>query len=135
MKYPAYESSTLEFKRELPAKQQIAKTIIGFCNMHGGTLIIGINNLGEIIGVDEFEIEQLEEDLHRSIYASCTPPILPSLHIQRIENKVILLIEVSEGMTKPYFYSSLGKQEGTFIRIGNATMKATAKMIQELEWH
>ena len=38
-------------------------------------------------------------------------------------------------MTKPYFYSSLGKQEGTFIRIGSAIMKATAKMIQELEWH
>ncbi len=135
MKYPAAESSTLEFKRELPSKQQIIKTIIGFCNMYGGTLIVGVDDFGEIIGINEESTPQIAEDLHRSIYASCTPPILPSLHTQRIDNKILLLIEVSEGMAKPYFHSSSGKQEGTFIRIGSETVKATPLMIQELEWH
>lgn len=134
MKYPERESSTLEFKRELPNKQQITKTIIGFCNMHGGTLVIGVDDHGEIIGIKEEDAPQLMEDLHRSIYASCTPPILPSLHTQRLDDKILLLIEVSEGMIKPYFHSSSGKQEGTFIRVGSETVKATPLMIQELEW-
>lgn len=47
MKYPEKESSILEFKRELPAKQQVIKTIIGFCNMHGGKLIVGVDDSGK----------------------------------------------------------------------------------------
>ena len=95
MKYPANESSTLEFKQEAPAKQQIIKTIIGFCNMHGGTLVVGVDDNKEILGIDESLVEQLMEDIHKSIYASCTPPILPSLHIQRIDDKILLLIPSS----------------------------------------
>lgn len=134
MKYQKQESTTLEFKRELPAKQQIIKTIIGFCNMYGGHLIIGVGDDCEIVGVDENHIEELIEEINRSIYASCTPTIIPSLHTERIDDKLLLVIEVSEGMTKPYFISVLGKQEGTYIRIGTQTVKATAQMLQELDW-
>jgi ATP-dependent DNA helicase RecG len=134
MKYNKKESSTLEFKREVPSKQQIIKTIIAFCNTYGGILVVGIDDDLEIVGVDENSVDQLIEDIHRSIYASCTPSIIPSLYTQRIENKILLFIEVSDGMLKPYFLSSLGKLEGTFIRVGTETVKASPRMIQELEW-
>lgn len=134
IRYPNKESTTVEWKREVPTKQQIVKTIVGFCNMYGGTLVVGVDDQGTVIGVDESQIAELTEELHRSIYASCTPPILPSLSAQRIEDKVVLLIEVSEGMLKPYFISSLGKEEGTFIRVGTQTVRATPPMIQELQW-
>ncbi|MDE3055232.1 MAG: putative DNA binding domain-containing protein [Verrucomicrobiota bacterium] len=132
--YSQQESPTLEWKREVPTKQQIIKTMIGFCNMHGGKLIIGVDNQGIVVGIDESKIAELIEDLHRSIYASCTPPILPSLSVQRVGDKAILLIEVSEGMLKPYFLSSLGREEGTYIRVGTQTVKATPGMLQELSW-
>lgn len=134
MKFNKQESAILEFKRESPSKQQITKTIVGFCNMHGGQLIIGIDNNCDIVGVDEGQIPQLMEDIRRSIYASCTPTIIPSLHTLRVEDKLLFIIEVSEGMLKPYFISSLGKKEGTYIRVGTETILATAQMIQELEW-
>jgi ATP-dependent DNA helicase RecG len=134
MRYPEKESPTLELKGELPSKQQIAKTIIGFCNMFGGRLIIGIDDRYQIIGVDEKQVEQLLEDISRSIHSSCTPSIIPSLHLQRLENKTLVVIEVPEGMTKPYFLSSSGKQEGTFIRVGTEIVKASPQMIHGLEW-
>lgn len=43
MKYTEFESSFLEFKREVPKNDQIIKIIIGFCNRYGGTLLIGVD--------------------------------------------------------------------------------------------
>jgi ATP-dependent DNA helicase RecG len=43
------ESSTLEFKQELPKNNQIVKTIIGFANQFGGRLIIGVAENGSIV--------------------------------------------------------------------------------------
>lgn len=134
MKYPEKESSTVEFKRDLPTKNQIIKTVIGFCNMYGGKLIVGVDDSGEIIGLPEEKIDQLMEDLHRSIFASCSPTVIPSIHMQRIDNKILLIIEVSEGMTKPYFLASVGVDDATYLRIGSQTVKANQAMIHELKW-
>ena len=134
MKYPEKESSILEFKRELPSKQQVNKTIVGFCNMHGGKLVVGVEDSGEIVGIPEDALDETMENLHRSAYSNCSPTIIPSMHLQRIENKVVLIIEVSEGMTKPYFITSDTIDNGTYVRIGTQTVKATPEMIRELQW-
>ena len=134
MKYPEKESSILEFKRELPSKQQVNKTIVAFCNMHGGKLIVGVEDSGEIIGISEEEIDETMENLHRSAYSNCSPTVIPSIHLQRIHNKLVLIIEVSEGMTKPYFITSDTIENGTYVRIGTQTVKATPEMIRELQW-
>ncbi len=134
MLYSEKESSILEFKREIPTKQQIVKTMIGFCNLYGGRLILGIDDNREIIGIPEDTVDQISESLHRSIYESCTPLIIPSIYSQRIDDKVILLIEVSSGMTKPYYLTSEGINKGTYCRIGTQTIKATPEMLQDLQW-
>ena len=67
MKYPGLESSTLEFKQSIPEKDQIIKTIIGFCNRNGGKLIIGVGATGEIIGVAEEEVQKIMEHLDKGI--------------------------------------------------------------------
>lgn len=134
MLYPEKESAILELKREIPTKQQIIKTIIGFCNLYGGRLILGVNDHREIIGIPEETIDQLIESLHRSIYESCTPLIIPNIHTQRIDDKMILLIDVSSGMTKPYYLTTEGINNGTYWRIGTQTVKATPEMIQDLQW-
>lgn len=134
MKYPGNESSTLEFKRELPSKQELVKTIIGFCNLYGGRLVLGVDDHGEILGIPEESIDALMENIQRSIFDSCTPTIIPEIHSQRIEDKLILIVEVSEGMNKPYYHQSKGLEEGTYYRMGKQTMKATPEIIQELQW-
>lgn len=134
MKYPGHESSTLEFKQELPSKQEIAKTIVGFCNLYGGRLIIGVDDTGEIVGISEEEIDRLLESLQQSIYVNCTPTIIADIHTQRIEDKLVLIIEVSEGMNKPYFIKTKGLDDGVYLRLGRQTMKASPEIIRELQW-
>lgn len=134
MQYPEKESANLEFKRELPNKQQIIKTIVAFCNLFGGKLIIGIDDKRNIIGIPEQNIDALILSLEQSIYQSCSPTILPSIYTQRLFDKLLLIIEVSQGMNKPYFIRSQGLNDGTFIRIGSSTMLANASMIQTLAW-
>lgn len=134
MKYLEPESSTIEWKSSFPEKEQIVKTIIGFCNRFGGKLVIGIANNGEIVGIDESAAEAQMEHLDKMIYESSAPPIIPLVHAQRIGDKVVLLIEVSSGMNKPYYIKSLGMEKGVFVRLGRSTMRANADMIEELKW-
>ncbi len=134
MKYPGHESSILEFKRAVPTKQELTKTVIGFCNLYGGRLVIGVDDGGEILGVSENEVDNLIEGIQQSIFHNCSPFIIADIHTQRIDDKLILLIEVSEGMNKPYFLVSKGVDEGTYLRMGRQTKKATAEIIQELKW-
>lgn len=134
MKYPGEESSNLEFKESIPENDQIIKTIIGFCNQKGGKLVIGVNSNGEIIGLKNDDIQRMMEFINKSIFEASYPPIIPLVYIQTIADKIILIIEVSAGMNKPYYRKSEGLDRGTYIRLGRSTLRATSDVIEELKW-
>jgi ATP-dependent DNA helicase RecG len=132
MKYPASESSTIEFKQEIPSNEKIIKTIVGFCNQHGGRLIIGVADDGVVYGIDPHKAEEMMEYLGKMIYETTAPPIIPLVYTRRLIDKTILVIEVSSGMNKPYYIIADGIAKGTYIRLGRSTLKANADMIEEL---
>ncbi len=134
MHYPHLESSTLEWKKEIPRNDQIIKTVIGFCNQCGGKLVIGVANSGDIVGVPECVIQESLEFLEKAIYEASHPAILPRIYTQRFGEKMLLIIEVTSGMNKPYFRKSEGMEKGTYIRLGRSTLKATGEIINELQW-
>lgn len=134
MHYPEQESTTIELKVSLPKNDQIIKTIIGFCNQNGGKLIIGVANDGQVVGIPEEEVEYTREYLEKSIYEASNPPIIPQVYAQRLGEKIILIIEVSSGMNKPYYLKSEGLDKGVYVRIGRSTARATPDMIEELKW-
>jgi ATP-dependent DNA helicase RecG len=134
MRYPEAESSVLEFTSALPENDQIIKTIIGFCNRNGGKLIIGVEPDGTITGIPEAEIQRVMEYANKSIFEASSPPIIANVHSQRIGDKTLLIVEVSSGMNKPYYRKSEGLDQGTYVRLGRSTVRATADMIEELKW-
>ncbi len=134
MQYPGFESVSLEFKEKTPKYQQIIKTILGFCNNLGGKVVIGVNDDGQIIGLSEAEVNESMFSLQQAIYQSCTPPILPAVYAQRIQDRLLLVVEVSMGMNKPYFFTKEGMAVGTYIRVGAHTQKASPELISELQW-
>lgn len=134
MKYPAEESSKLEFKKTIPENDQIIKTIIGFCNQKGGKLIIGVDSNATIVGLSNDDVQKTMEYINKSIFESSAPPIIPLVYIQTIADKTILIIEVSSGMNKPYYRKSEGLDKGTYIRLGRSTLRATSDIIEELKW-
>lgn len=133
-KYQEMESSLLEWKETLPQKQPIYRTVVGFCNQNGGKIVLGVRDDGVIVGLAQNQVEELLETLERDIYQACSPPIVPRVFARRIEDKSIVIIEVSPGMNKPYYITSEGLEQGTYVRIGPHTVRANADMIEELRW-
>ena len=134
LKYPQTESTTLEFKADVLKNDQIIRTIIGFCNLYGGQLVLGVDDQGDIRGIPDTKAEELLESLSQTIFQACSPNIIPSVYLRRFADKVVLIIEVSSGMNKPYFRSSEGIDNGTYIRIGRSTIRASREIIEELRW-
>ncbi|MDJ0764160.1 MAG: putative DNA binding domain-containing protein [Myxococcota bacterium] len=134
MKIGFEESSTTEFKEAFPQKKQIAKTCVAFCNLYGGSIYVGIRDDGTITGVSEEEIQQSIEFLGKHVYENCSPPIIPRVYAKRFGEQAVLVVEVSSGMSKPYFLSSEGIGTGVYIRVGRSTLRATPETIQELQW-
>jgi len=128
------EGKTIEFKIELPNSNTLAKTIIAFSNTGGGKLIIGVNNQGEIIGLDaDINIFELKDKVASIIYETCYPTVLPDIYTTTIDGHLLLIIEVYRGNLLPYYLKNKGKNEGVYIRVGATNRKASHENILELE--
>ncbi|HFB99657.1 MAG TPA: ATP-binding protein, partial [Phaeodactylibacter sp.] len=103
------ESKILEFKKVPPGSEKIAITITAFSNTAGGKLIIGVDDTGKIIGIDD-NVFELKDKVASIIFDNCHPNILPEIYTVNIENKLVLVIEVSKGSLLPYFIKNKGKE-------------------------
>ena len=129
------ESRTLEFKKELPAdSSKWVKTVVAFANGAGGSLVIGISNQREVIGIPkETDIFVLKDKIADTISEMCVPQIMFDIYQESIENKVLVVVDVFPGNDTPYFIKSFGKDTGTFIRLNATTRNADITTIDELE--
>lgn len=128
------EGRKLEIKETLPSGNKIERTAVAFSNDAGGEIYIGIKNEPrEITGIPENELVKLEEQISNIIYENCQPTILPDILVQKIEDKYILVVKIPRGSLTPYYIKSLGKESGTFIRVGSTNRLADREIIEELE--
>lgn len=126
------ESKTLEFKQQLPKGEQLVKSLIAFANTSGGKLLIGVDDERQIIGIqgDEFE---LMDQVASIVHANCLPTLLPSIYLETLDNKIVLIVQVHRGSQLPYYLKSKGREQGTYVRIGASNRPASLDMIHELE--
>ncbi|MGB9718803.1 MAG: RNA-binding domain-containing protein [Thermoproteota archaeon] len=121
----AGESEKLEFKKSLAERDEILETITAFSNTRGGTVVIGVDDHGNVIGVDfkKGEIESLENSINQLI----EPRVYPDFKIIPYRNRLILKIEVHEGFNKPYFYRG-----ACYVRRGSVTRRLDRNGILEV---
>ena len=127
------EGKTLEFKRELPRFEQIAKTVIAFANTSGGRLLIGVDDDGGLIGVAADEVLDLQDRLYASLYEQIHPTLMPEIYTSNLDGVLLLVIEVFRGQSLPYFLKHKGKANGVYLRLGASNRVAGADYIAELE--
>ena len=128
------EGKTVEFKEALPSNQSIAKTVISFSNTAGGKLIIGVDDQGNVTGINpEVDILDLQDRIASIIYDHCYPNVLPDIYTSTMDGKVLLVVEVYRGNLLPYYLKKQGKNKGVYIRIGATNRKASYENIIELE--
>lgn len=71
------ESPHVEFKKDFPKQvDNLCKTMVAFANCGGGTLLIGINDDGEIIGFPTAKVADEKMQTLAKLARSCSPPLL-----------------------------------------------------------
>ncbi|MCK9631130.1 MAG: putative DNA binding domain-containing protein [Methanoregula sp.] len=117
------ENESVEFKTRLFDPQIIAKILGAFANTKGGTIIIGIDDLAHIVGV---------EDIPRTIRilkqatTQIDPPLEISIETVQFENKSVVVAKV------PKSEKSLHSFKGVFFqRVGHTAIPISSKNIIE----
>lgn len=129
------ESSNIEFKVEVPKKsEKYIKTVVAFANTAGGKIIIGIDDkTHEVIGVDTNEVFKIIDNITNTISDMCYPQIFPSIEVDTIEDKSVIVIEIYPGACRPYYMKSMGKELGTYIRVSGTSRPADEAILKDLE--
>ena len=125
------EDQETELKVELT--KDIKKEIVAFANTNDGTIYIGIDDNGKIIGLKQAEkdLEALSGMIREGIKSDLT--LYTKIYIERVENKDIIIVKVSEAPNKPYYLSDKGlKSSGVYLRHGNVSVQANEEVIKRL---
>jgi predicted HTH transcriptional regulator len=124
------ESKTLEFKRNTSSTEPILKSVIAFANTAGGIILIGVDDDGTIVGVDD--PAHIQEQLTNTIAHRIKPQILPDFHVFEATGKSVLVIQVDHAPI-PYYLSDKGEENGVYVRLGNSNRLASKETITEIK--
>lgn len=130
-KIPKIESNTVEFKENLTA--DLEREVVSFLNSKkGGDIYIGINNKGDVLGVENPDALQLA--ITDRIKNNILPTVMGAFDVfsEEVQGKTIIHIVISRGVEKPYYLKKYGlSPKGAFIRIGTSVQQMTSSMIEE----
>ena len=125
------EDQKKELKVELT--KDIKKEIVAFANTNDGTIYIGIDDDGKIVGLTnaEKDLEALSGMIREGIKSDLT--LYTKIYIEKINNKDIIIVKVSEAPNKPYYLSDKGlKSSGVYLRHGNVSVQASEEVIKKM---
>jgi ATP-dependent DNA helicase RecG len=96
------EDSTRQFKEKLQNAHQIAVEMCAMSNSIGGVIYIGVKDNSEINRLSLEEIRLYNQYISAAANEQIKPAIYPQTQTISIDNKNIIIIYVSEGVSKPY---------------------------------
>lgn len=102
------ETSKVQFKRELDSNDAMAAELIAFSNAKGGKIFIGVEDkTGELIGLNADQIRRYNQSLVNIANDMIKPQVFIFTEVINVSEDVesgkkILVVEISEGISKPY---------------------------------
>lgn len=124
-----YESEIIELKEIYTT--DLKKEIVSFANTNGGTIYIGVQDNGTIVGVDHADsvIQQIANSIRDSIRPDIS--MFTSIELLKDENKSYIKVTVDSGTKKPYYLSDKGlKPTGVYVRSGTTSAPASEDAIR-----
>ena len=123
-----YESERIEYKSQM--LEDLYKEVIAFANTDGGVIYIGIDNEGNLTGIDD--VDETYTRLTNGIRDAIAPDVTMFVRYVLQDNKVIR-IEVGEGSYKPYYLKAKGiKPTGVYVRQGASSVQASPDQIRRM---
>ena len=123
-----HEGPTLEFKREWT--DSIKKTIVAFANSEGGTLLVGIDDGGDVVGVDDGDqcLVRIMQSAGNAIKPDVT--LFMDAKVEDRDGKPVVRVEVRRGTARPYYLAEKGiRPEGVYVRQGALSAPASEAAI------
>lgn len=123
-----FETERMEFK-ELWT-DHLYKEVIAFANTGGGTILVGVNDRGESVGMKD--VDDVYTRITNGIRDAISPDITVFVKYALVQGKVIR-IEVGEGTYKPYYLKAKGlKPTGVYVRHGASSVPASSEQIRQM---
>ncbi len=120
------EHQEQDFKLRIDDARKIAKTLSAFANTSGGKLLVGVKDNGTIAGVKE------EEEYHMLQHAAhqhCKPPVELQFQAWKVEDKLILEVNVVPASKKPILAEFEKENWKAFLRENDQNILAPAVML------
>ena len=125
------ECTAYDFKLMLEEKKPKSwlKSVSAFANGSGGSLFFGIDNDGNVKGLDD--VQHVCETISSRIRDYMDP--IPEVEMipQAIDGLHVLQLKVNSGHYTPYYYVGDG-QRVAFVRVGDESIPATAEQMVRL---
>ena len=125
------ECETMELKTIVV--EDIKKEVIAFANGDGGQLYVGVNDDGEVIGVDS------PDDVILRISGMVRDAIKPDVtmfvryDILKENDRQIVAVDIQRGTNRPYYLGKKGlRPEGVYVRQGTSSVPATETAIRQM---
>ena len=127
MKY--FETEKIELKRTL--NDSFEKEVVAFLNTHDGTIYIGIDDHGNIVGVEQ--VDKIMKKIADIISDSILPNAQEFIHYSAIyeEGKIIIKVDVKKGNSLYYIKKYGRSSAGCFIRIGTTSRGMSEEQIEK----
>lgn len=125
------ESEYVELKEQY--SDTILKEIVAFANSGGGSIYVGINDDGEIIGVDD--ADKLIQRIANTVRDAVAPDVTMSVSYKCLEQegKTYIEIQVQRGTMVPYYLKNKGlRPVGVYVRQGTSAVPVSDSAIREM---
>lgn len=124
------ENSTVEFKRDDVRNHALAKELVAFLNLDGGTVLLGVEDDGTVSGTTRNRLEEWVSELCR---VKIEPPIIPVLSWARDAEpgRHVLTVRVPLGPNKPYARVH-DNRKIYYVRVGKTTREASREELERM---
>ena len=124
------EDSRLEFKRDGIENHVLAKALVAFLNLEGGTVLLGVDDDGSISGTFRDRLVEWVMEVGR---VKIEPQIIPLVSWTRAIDPGcdVLAVRVTRGPDKPYACLHGGRKT-YYIRAGNTSREASREELQRM---
>lgn len=121
------EDSRNQFKKDVNNIDALAIELIAFSNTLGGKIFVGVEEdekrKGKITGLSSQDIHRINQLLSNAGSQNVKPAINPLTEIVTIDDKRLLIIDVPQGINKPY----QDKNGVIWVKSGSDKRKATSR--------
>ena len=125
------EATAYDKKQQLEVKRPKSwlKSVSAFSNGEGGTLVFGISDDNQVVGLADAESDA--ERISEEIKTKLDPTPAVNLEFKEVGGKKLVLLHVYKGQETPYYYIG-DKQRLAFVRVGNESVVADRLQLKNL---